>query len=97
VTGITRQVPEYRCIRFLPSVAKRERAPMLNALTYFQRHNRLGSHLRFAVVTAGARVPFGGPLGTPLSGFSGASPNGRMRQTAGSDGRGVPGNRVHHR
>ncbi len=62
VTGEQREMVPYRELRFLPSVAKRERAPMLRTLTYFQRHHRLGPYLRFAVVTTGARVPFGGDL-----------------------------------
>src|SRR5260370_19847157 len=36
VTGGTKTSTEYRAIRFLPLIAQRDRAPMLNALRYFQ-------------------------------------------------------------
>ncbi len=62
VTGAARELIEYRALRFLPSVAKQERAPMLAALTYFQRHHAIGRYLRFGVVTAGARIPIGDDL-----------------------------------
>ena len=52
----------YRAIRFLPLIAQRERRPILNALRYFQRHHSLGANLRYAVITAGQRVPAWGDL-----------------------------------
>jgi hypothetical protein len=62
VTGLIAPVDSCRAIRFLPAIAQRDRRPMLNALRYYQRHNPFGSYLRYAVVTAGQRVPFGGDL-----------------------------------
>lgn len=52
----------YRAIRFLPLIAQRERRPILNALRYFQRNDPTGAHLRYAVITAGRRVPAWGDL-----------------------------------
>jgi hypothetical protein len=52
----------YRAIRFLPLIAQRERRPVLNALRYFQRNDPSGAHLRYAVITAGRRVPAWGDL-----------------------------------
>jgi hypothetical protein len=62
VTGLVAPVESFRAIRFLPVIAQRDRRPMLNALRYYQRHNPFGSHLRYAVVTSGQRVPFAGDL-----------------------------------
>jgi len=59
VTGVVEEVSAYRKVCFLPLVAQRERAPMKNALSYFVRSR---PHLRYAVVTSGARVPAFGPL-----------------------------------
>jgi hypothetical protein len=66
VTGACETSAEYRAIRFLPLIAQRERAPLLNALRYFQRTNTAGKHLRLAVITTGQRVPIGGPLRATL-------------------------------
>ncbi|WP_096700023.1 hypothetical protein [Magnetospirillum sp. 15-1] len=52
----------YRAICFLPLIAQRERRPVLNALRYFQRHHPAGAYIRYAVVTAGRRVPAWGDL-----------------------------------
>ena len=57
VTGQIDDIESYRSISFLPLVAQRERRPILNALQYFHRHNKLGKHLRLAVITAGERIP----------------------------------------
>lgn len=61
-TGEIDSEESYRAIRFLPLIAQRERRPILNALRYFQRHHPLGTHLRYAVITAGCRVPAWGDL-----------------------------------
>jgi len=62
VTGEVDDEESYRTICFLPLVAQRERKGMLNALRWFQKHDLAGHHLRYAVVTAGARVSAWGRL-----------------------------------
>lgn len=62
VTGEIDELDNYRPIFFLPSVAQRERKPMLNTLNYFQMKDRLGVFMRYGVVTTGERVPVNGPL-----------------------------------
>lgn len=59
ITGAVDAIDSYRAISFLPTVAQRDRKPILNALLYFQKNHRMGKHLRMAVVTAGDRVSFG--------------------------------------
>jgi len=57
VTGEQYDEESYRPIRFLPLVAQRERRPLLNALRFFQRNTKHGQHIRYAVITAGQRIP----------------------------------------
>jgi len=52
----------FRSICFLPTVAQRDRRPILIGLMYFQNHHKMGKFLRMAVVTAGERVPLYGDL-----------------------------------
>ena len=61
VTGQVVPLEAWRPIRFLPLVAQRERRPMLNALKMYQRQPA-ATALRYAVVTAGDRVPLFGDL-----------------------------------
>lgn len=69
VTGRTQIIESVRAIRFLPSIAQRDRRPMLNALRLYRANHPLGSYLRHAVVTSGARVPLGGDLRGRIEGF----------------------------
>lgn len=67
VTGSTRQVETWRELRMLPSIAQRERRPMLNALRLYldteSRRDRDGAtYCRYVVVTSGGRVPWHGDL-----------------------------------
>jgi hypothetical protein len=62
VTGIIEPVKEFRATRILPIVAQRDRAPMLNALRYFQQTQPLGPYLRLAVITTGHRLASGTDL-----------------------------------
>lgn len=57
VTGQVDRSEAYRSVCFLPLIAQRERRPILNKLRYFQRHHPQGRYMRYAVVTAGPRVP----------------------------------------
>ena len=60
VTGDIDRLSNYRSICFLPAVAKRERAPLLNELRYFRKtHVRHRKYMRFAVVTCGPRITAG--------------------------------------
>lgn len=62
VTGVVEPIREFRATRILPIVAQRDRAPMLNALRYFQQTHALGAYLRLAVITTGHRLASGGDL-----------------------------------
>lgn len=62
VTGKLEEHRDFRPIRFLPLVAQRERQGMLNALMYFQANAEGGRYMRYAVVTAGERIPAHRPL-----------------------------------
>lgn len=62
VTGCVEAPDQFRRIRFLPQVAQQERAPMLNALRYFLKAWDKGPYVRFAVITAGPRIPLGEDL-----------------------------------
>ena len=74
VTGAVEALNSYRKICFLPTVAQRDRRPMLNELHYFrEHHDRHDKFMRYAVVTSGPRVPLGGLppprlLGEPKAG-----------------------------
>lgn len=62
LTGQIDIVRDYRAIRFLPVVAQRRRQPMLQNLRYFEKASKRHRYLRYAVITAGERVPLYGPL-----------------------------------
>lgn len=63
VTGIVTPLVPYRPVRFLPSVANRDRRPMLNALRYWiEQEAEHPEYMRYAVVTAGEPVPAFGDL-----------------------------------
>ncbi len=69
VTGCVDTPDQFRRIRFLPLVAQQERAPMRNALRYFLKTWNKGSYVRFAVVTAGPRIPLGNNLRGEIQSF----------------------------
>lgn len=62
VTGQFDRIEGFRSICFLPTIAQRDRRPILNSLMYFQKNHRMGKFLRLAVVTAGERIPLYGDL-----------------------------------
>lgn len=62
VTNQVDRIDGYRSICFLPTIAQRDRRPILNGLMYFQNNHRMGKFLRMAVVTAGERIPLDGEL-----------------------------------
>lgn len=63
VTGIVDAVSVWRPIRFLPSVAARDRRPMLNGLRYWiERVHPRSRYLRYGVVTHGDLVRAHGDL-----------------------------------
>lgn len=63
VTNIATPLVAYRPVRFLPSVAARDRRPMLNALKYWMDEVvERPDYVRYIVVTAGELVPAFGDL-----------------------------------
>lgn len=60
VTGAVEYLNVYRSVCFLPSVAQRDRRPMLNELRMFRHKHKAHRYMRFAVVTNGQTVPIGG-------------------------------------
>ena len=60
VTGAIAPMNTYRTICFLPSIAQRERRPMLNELRLFRHKHKKHKYMRFGVVTNGQTVPVGG-------------------------------------
>lgn len=63
VTGVITPLVPYRPVRFLPSVANRDRRPMLNALRYWlDQEAENPEYMRYAVVTAGKPIPAFGDL-----------------------------------
>lgn len=52
----------FRPIRFLPTIAQRDRRPMLNALKHYQLHHKDGRYWRYGVVSSGQRVPVYGDV-----------------------------------
>jgi hypothetical protein len=62
VTGIVESVPLYRAIRFIPSVAARDRRPVLNGLRFLMLHHPRARYFRYAVFTSPEPVVCGGEL-----------------------------------
>jgi len=63
VTGLITDVSPWRPIRFLPSVAARDRRPMLNALRYWiEKVAKKPEQLRYVVITAGDLIEAYGDL-----------------------------------
>lgn len=67
VTGIVESLPVYRAVRFLPTIAARDRRPMVNALKLYMsgashKTAYIGKYMRYAVFTAPQPVPAYGTL-----------------------------------
>lgn len=63
VTDVVTPLVTFRPIRFLPSVAARDRRPMLNALKYWMANVVLNpEYIRYVVITSGSLVPAYGDL-----------------------------------
>jgi hypothetical protein len=62
VTGSTEVIAGFRAVRFLPSVAARDRRPMLDGLTFFIQSHPSARYFRYQVFTAPEPVPMGGKL-----------------------------------
>lgn len=62
VTGIVEAVPLYRAIRFIPSVAARDRRPVLNGLRFLMLNHPGARYFRYAVFTSPEPVVWGGKL-----------------------------------
>lgn len=62
VTGIVESLPIYRAVRFLPTVAARDRRPMINGLKLFMAGHRNSKYFRYAVMTCAEPVPAFGEL-----------------------------------
>lgn len=62
VTGIIESLPIYRAVRFLPTIAARDRRPMVNGMKLFIAGHRNSRFFRYAVMTSADPVPAGGDL-----------------------------------
>ncbi|OCJ63476.1 hypothetical protein A6U97_13405 [Agrobacterium tumefaciens] len=70
VTGIIEQQPVYRAVRILPSVAGRDRRPILNDAKFWMGNHPHRKYFRFAVMTCPEPVPVGGDLRGAIQGLS---------------------------
>ncbi len=75
VTGIVESLPVYRAVRFLPTIAARDRRPMVNALKLFMSGTNhttayIGKYMRYAVFTAPQPVPAFGTLRQEIQALS---------------------------
>lgn len=70
VTGIIEQQPVYRAVRILPTVAGRDRRPILNDAKFWMGNHPNRKHFRFAVMTCPEPVPVGGDLRGAIQGLS---------------------------
>lgn len=70
VTGIIEQQPVYRAVRILPTVAGRDRRPILNDAKFWMGNHPNRKHFRFAVMTCPEPVPVGGDLRGAIRGLS---------------------------
>ena len=71
VTGIVTEISPWRAIRFLPSVAGRDRRPMLNALRFWLENvAEHPEYMRYGVITSGELVPAFGDLRGSFSDMS---------------------------
>lgn len=70
VTGIIEQQPVYRAVRILPTVAGRDRRPILNDAKFWMGNHPNRKYFRFAVMTCPEPVPVGGDLRSAIQGLS---------------------------
>lgn len=70
VTGIVEELPVYSACRILPTVAARERRPMVNGLKLFMSLHKNSRYFRYAVFTCAEPVPAGGQLRESIQGLS---------------------------
>ncbi|OJU04995.1 MAG: hypothetical protein BGN83_06230 [Rhizobium sp. 63-7] len=70
VTGIIEQQPVYRAVRILPTVAGRDRRPILNDAKFWMGNHPNRKYFRFAVMTCPEPVPVGGDLRGTIRGLS---------------------------
>lgn len=62
VTGIVETMASYRACRFLPTIAARDRRPMVNGLKLFMTGHKNSRFFRYAVMTCAEPVPAFGDL-----------------------------------
>jgi hypothetical protein len=62
VTGIVETMASYRACRFLPTIAARDRRPMVNGLKLFMIGHKNSRFFRYAVMTCAEPVPAFGDL-----------------------------------
>ncbi|WP_157950505.1 hypothetical protein [Pannonibacter carbonis] len=62
VTGIVETMASYRACRFLPTIAARDRRPMVNGLKLFMIGHENSRFFRYAVMTCAEPVPAFGDL-----------------------------------
>lgn len=62
VTGVVEHQRVYRAVRFLPTVAGRDRRPIVNGLKLFIAGHPNSRYFRYAVMTCAEPVPVGGDL-----------------------------------
>lgn len=62
VTGVVEHQRVYRAVRFLPTVAARDRRPIVNGLKLFISGHPNSRYFRYAVMTCAEPVPVGGDL-----------------------------------
>ncbi|RVO61810.1 hypothetical protein [Sinorhizobium meliloti] len=70
VTGVVEHQRVYRAVRFLPTVAGRDRRGIVNGLKLFISGHPNSRYFRYAVMTCAQPVPVGGDLRTVIRGLS---------------------------
>jgi len=69
ITGQVEKLTAYRACRFVPSVAARDRHPMLSAFKFFNYEHSESQYFRYVVVTRGEMIPAGGALRSAIQAF----------------------------
>ena len=70
VTGVVEHQRVYRAVRFLPTVAGRDRRPIVNGLKLWMAGHRSNKHFRYGVMTCADPIPVGGDLREAIRGLS---------------------------
>ncbi|WP_250946351.1 hypothetical protein [Ciceribacter sichuanensis] len=70
VTGIVETMASYRACRFLPTIAARDRRPMVNGLKLFMTGHENSRFFRYAVMTCAEPVPAFGDLRKTIQNLS---------------------------